>query len=138
MMSDIKKAYMEMYKILEANKDEKISTVLPELVELMTSKVQISCHRADEDGNVTEIFCYYHKEWELVSECEYGKKTASKTGLNTMCKEGINHWTKQQKIKKEIPSLIMEMLQAGELEIGDMQAKQLEMEAECMVIVPRS
>lgn len=57
------------------------------------------------------VYCYYHKQWELVSHIEYGKKSGTKTGLNTMCKEGTSAWTKQyrkaQKLKDELAQKLL-------------------------------
>lgn len=69
----------------------------------------------DEDRNLVAVFCYYHKKWELVSNIEYGKKAGTKTGLNTMCKEGTSAWTKNNRaLQKQKDALTQQMLK-GEL-----------------------
>lgn len=69
----------------------------------------------DENRNLVAVFCYYHKRWELVSNIEYGKKTGTKTGLNTMCKEGTSAWTKNNRaLQKQKDALTQQMLK-GEL-----------------------
>ena len=141
MSTSIKKDYQAIYEILEANANKKVSTILPQLVELMSRKSngsgEANTFRRDEDGNVTHVFCYYHKEWEDVTECEYGKKASTATGLNTMCKVGANQWSKQQRAKKKAEAELLERVIAGELQpddIADAKAKILE---ESKVIVPR-
>jgi hypothetical protein len=58
------------------------------------------------------VFCYYHKKWELVANIEYGKKAGTKTGLNTMCKEGTSAWTKNnRKLQKAKDELTQQLLQ---------------------------
>ena len=37
-MENIKKQFVEVYELLEANSNKKVSTILPELVELMSRK----------------------------------------------------------------------------------------------------
>lgn len=59
------------------------------------------------------VFCYYHKRWELVNNIEYGKKAGTKTGLNTMCKEGTSAWTKNnRKLQKAKDELTQKLLKS--------------------------
>lgn len=66
------------------------------LIEELDTKRQKS-YLLDSENKPFAILCYYHKMWELTSETEYGIKSSTKTGLNTMCKAGNSKWTKQQK-----------------------------------------
>ena len=137
MSTNIKKAYVELYNILEANKNKKVSTILPQLVELMTAKQSQKNFITDEDGNVTHIYCYYHKQWEDISVAEYGAKKSSATGLNSMCKEGVSSWTKQQRQLKAINDEAMDLVVKGELQPGDIVEWKTTREQELRVIVPR-
>lgn len=77
----------------------------------------------DEDRNLVAVFCYYHKRWELVSSIAYGSKAGTKTGLNTMCKEGTSAWTKNNRaLQKQKDALTQQMLK-GELAHEDFKAK---------------
>ena len=110
----IKKDYQLVVEFLEANQNKKVSTILEQLRE-MCSQSNTVTFKKDADGNVTEVFCYYHKRWELVSEHEYGKKASNKaTGLNTMCKVGLNQWTKQQTAAKKAREQVLARLASGE------------------------
>ena len=115
----IKKDYQLIVEFLEANQNKKVATILEQLRE-MCSQSNTVTFKKDDDGNVTEVFCYYHKRWELVSEHEYGKKASNKaTGLNTMCKVGYNQWTKQQSTAKKAKEQLLSRVAAGEeLNIG--------------------
>ena len=115
----IKKDYQLIVEFLEANQNKKVATILEQLRE-MCSQSNTVTFKKDADGNVTEVFCYYHKRWELVSEHEYGKKASNKaTGLNTMCKVGYNQWTKQQSAAKKAKEQLLARVAAGEeLDIG--------------------
>ena len=55
----IKKAYIDIIALLEANKSKKVSTILEEVTQLASSKVATKTFRTNEAGEVTEIFCYY-------------------------------------------------------------------------------
>ena len=138
MSNDIKKAYKDIYDILEANANKKVSTILPQLIELMSAKTKSSAVRRDEDGNVTHIFCYYHKEWEDVTQVEYGSKKHSSTGLNTMCKVGASQWSKQQRVAKQAKAKLLEQVALGEVAGEDVSALMDEIEAERTKIVPLS
>lgn len=138
---NVKKAYVEIARILHENADKKVKTILPELMELMTSKGSGSdigkTFLKDDEGNVKAIYCYYHKKWELVSECDYGSKKGTATGLNTMCKEGVSHWTKQQRLAKKAKEGLLEKLASGELSVEDLAKAQADIDDEKDVIVPR-
>lgn len=140
-MTIVKKQFEELHTLLEANKNKKVSTILPQLIELMQKKNnasgQANTFMKDEDGNVTHIFCYYHKKWEEVTECEYGSKKGTATGLNTMCKEGVSNWTKQQRAKKQGEAGLLTKVVSGELMPDELPAEQARLLEESKVIKPR-
>lgn len=110
----IKKDFQVIVEFLEANQNKKVATIIEQLRE-MCSQANTVAFKKDEDGNVTEVFCYYHKVWEKVSEHEYGKKASNKaTGLNTMCKKGLNQWTKQQSTAKKAKEQLLARVASGE------------------------
>ena len=115
----IKKDFQAIVEFLEANQNKKVATIIEQLRE-MCSQANTVTFKKDEEGNVTEVFCYYHKVWEKVSEHEYGKKASNKaTGLNTMGKKGLNQWTKQQSAAKKAKEQLLARVAAGEeLDIG--------------------
>ncbi len=140
-MTNVKKQYEELYAFLEANKAKKVSTVLPQLVEMMQRKNnasgQANTFVKDEDGNVIAIYCYYHKKWELVSEATYGAKKGTATGYNTMCKEGVSQWTKQQRAKKQAEAEILNRVASGELAVEDIASEQDKLAEVAKEVTPR-
>lgn len=136
-MKNVKKVYLPLIELLEANKGKKVSTLLPEIMELVQSKQTAKAFKTDEQGEVTHIFCYYHKKWEPVAECEYGHKKNTATGLNTMCKEGLSNWTKQQREFRKAKEGILDLVTSGELAPQDVEAKLTELEEARNVIHPR-
>ncbi len=111
----IKKDYVELVNFLETNKNKKVETILEMVREMCSQKVETT-FRKDEDGNVTHVYCYYHKVWEDVSQVEYGKKASNKaTGLNTMCKVGLNQWSKQQRVAQKEKNELLEKMAKGEV-----------------------
>ena len=110
----IKKDFQALVDFLETNQNKKVATILEQLREMCSQQNTVT-FKKDAEGNVTEVFCYYHKRWELVSEHEYGKKASNKaTGLNTMCKVGLNQWTKQQSTAKKAREQVLTRLASGE------------------------
>ena len=79
MTTQVKKAFVELVELLEANQNKKIATIMPEILELVQGKSGGKTFHKDSDGNVVAIYCYYHKKWELVSEQEYGSKANTAT-----------------------------------------------------------
>lgn len=132
---NIKKPFQEIVDLLEANKDKKVSSILDDIIEIAMSKKQDSTVRRDEQGNVTEIFCWYHKEWEPVEW--YGKKASSHSGFNTFCKEGVNSWTKQQRDFKKLKGELLEKLMSGEILQEDLEDHIKQLESDRDKIIPR-
>lgn len=137
-MSDlnVKKAYAELVEFLQENEGKKVSTIMPQILEMVSGKARASTVRYDEEGNVTHIYCYYHKEWEDVSVVPYGKKANSTSGLNTMCKEGLSHWNRQQREKKKAEADLLAKVAKGEVAPEDIAAEMEAIEEACKVIVP--
>ena len=116
-MTAIKKQYVELIELLEASKNKKVSTILEEVKALCEAKKGGSDGKTfekDADGNVTKVYCWYHKQWEDVAEVEYGNKKGTATGLNTMCKQGVSSWTKQQRIAKQARDEVLTRVASGE------------------------
>jgi len=128
-----KKAYQDIVGFLEFNKDKKVSTILPKILEMTKQKNNLKTHIV-HDGKVVAIFCYYHKQWELLKNVAYGKKASSATGFNTMCKVGVSKWTRQNNAVKKIGTDILTMLENGELDQVDISDKKAELLAKAKEI----
>ena len=112
----IKKPFVDLVKLLESNKSKKVSEVLPLILEMAESKKQSNTFIKDANGKIVAIFCYYHKQWEILSEVEYGTKKNSTTGYNTMCKIGVNLWTKAQSTAKKSKEEILIGVSNGKID----------------------
>ena len=130
----IKKPYVELIEFLTANENKKVSTILEQVREMCESQKSTSTVLRDKDDNIIAIFCYYHKQWELVKDIPYGKKANTQTGLNTMCKVGVSKWTKAQKVAKDSKEELLEKVSIGEIEIGDIQKHQRDIEVQRVTI----
>lgn len=131
----IKKVYSELFEVLEANQNKKVETILPQLLELMSAKTSNKNFVTDDKGQVTHIYCYYHKKWESVEH--YGLKKSSPSGYNSMCKEGVNQWTKQQRDFKKGQENLLTQLSSGELSTDKLQDELVKLEEKRKEIVPR-
>lgn len=138
----IKKQYEEIYAFLEANKNKKVSTIFDDVVALMQSKSGGSdigkTFLKDAEGNVTHVYCYYHKRWEAINIAEYGIKQNTATGLNTMCKEGVSSWSKQQRTYKKRTEELLSLVAEGELSAEELPALIEQAEAERKAIEVRN
>lgn len=143
-MSNVKKQFEELYAILTAdeNKNRKVSTLLPQLLPLMLAKSGGSdigkTFMKDAEGNTYAVYCYYHKKWELTNTAEYGTKANTATGLNTMCKEGANQWSRQQRAFKKAQQELLTLVAGGQMSVEDMQAELARAEEARKLIEPRS
>ena len=129
----------DILDFLEINKDKKVSTIRVELQEML-DQLSVSnrplgrTYLVGPDNKVFAIYCYYHKQWELLSEVEYGQKVSSSTGYNTMCKIGVREWTRQQKLIKMIPGEILKLVETGKLDFSEVSSYKAKREAELRVI----
>jgi len=114
-MSNIKKQFVSIFSIIETNKDKFSKSLYQSLVDECTSKTLAQTFRTNDDGDL-EVFCWYHKEWENTTTCEYGNKKGTKTGLNTMCKQGVSSWTKQQRVLKSSKENLLTQVMNGDVQ----------------------
>lgn len=135
MTTQVKKQFVELVNFLEENKDKKVSSILKQVLEMVESKKKDSTIRTDEAGNITHIFCYYHKEWEPVEW--YGKKASSHSGYNTMCREGVNQWTARERAYKQAHQAVLALLLANEIDNDEAKRRLEQIEKEKTLIVPR-
>jgi len=129
-----KKVFLPLMELLNANLNAKVDTLMDRIEALTSAKTGGGARMSentisDAEGNVTHIFCYYHKMWEPVAEVEFGKKGSSPTGLSNMCKEGTAAWTKQQRDAKKAREELLTQVGAGEVVPGDIEARTAEIEA---------
>lgn len=117
----IKKQFVELVDFLETNKNKKVGTILEQVLSMVESKKRDNTVLKDENGNVIAIFCYYHKQWELIKDVSYGKKASSASGYNTMCKMGVSKWTKQQSTAKKSKEDILTKVQNGDIEANEIK-----------------
>ena len=134
-----KKVFAPLIEFLEANENSKVKTLMPQIMDICSAKGgAVSNFIKNAAGEVTHIYCYYHKKWEAVAECEYGAKANSATGLNSMCKEGTAAWTKQQREAKNAGAALLASVASGEVAPGDISAKQADIEANRAKVIPRA
>lgn len=133
-MSNIKKAFVEIVAFLEANKDVKVSKVLDHVIELAsakTSRTEGNLSVKNTAGEVVAILDYYFKRWmPLVGDAavEFGKKASTSTGYNSMCKEGVSAWTKQQREAKNATAQLLQNVSSGEVLPEAIPAEQAKIE----------
>jgi len=135
-MTTIKKDYIALVELLEANSNKKVKDILAKVLELASVKTTKTFFKNDAD-EVVVVYCYYHKKFEVVSKAEYGLKAGTPSGLNSMCKEGANAWTKQQREAKQAQQALLSQVASGELNPADLQSKLAEIEADRKVIKAR-
>ena len=120
-MSTIKKAYKEIVDLLENNRDTKVKHIIDQVIALASAKSsrsEGSSYIKDAEGTPVAIFDYYFKRhMPLVGDkaVEFGAKAKTATGFNTMCKEGVSHWTKQQKEAKNANTALLSKVASGEI-----------------------
>ena len=125
----IKKSYTDIVNFLQANENKKVSTVLDEILAMCESKKQSSTFIKDSDGKIVAIYCYYHKQWEILIDVPYGSKANSTTGFNTMCKVGTSMWTKQQRNAKKANEELLDNVMNGNILASDIQGHKDDIEA---------
>ncbi len=138
----VKKAYAEIVNLLEANRDVKVSKIIDQIIELASAKTgraEGSTFVKDAAGQTVAILDYYFKRWmPLVGDkaVEFGAKQKTSTGFNTMCKEGVSAWTKQQREAKNASAELLKKVAAGEIAPSDIASHQAAIEEARKAIVP--
>ena len=141
-MATVKKAYQDIVSFLEANKDAKVSKVLEQVIEMASAKAnrsEGSTFIKDASGNAVAILDYYFKRWmPLVGDkaVDFGSKQKTATGFNTMCKEGVSAWTKQQREAKNANAELLKRVAAGEVQPSAIPAEQAKIEEARKAILP--
>lgn len=131
---NIKKPYVEVVEFLMANENKKVSSIIGEILLMCESKKTDSTVIKDSDGNIVAIYCWYHKQWEIVKDVPYGAKANSTTGYNTMCKVGVSKWTKAQRDAKQALADLLTKVGKGEVEPTDIVKLQQDIEAKRLQI----
>lgn len=130
----IKKAYQDIVTLLEQNKDAKVKTILDQVIEMASGKSTRAAGSTairDTKNNVVAVFDYYFKRWmPLVGDAavEFGAKASSPTGLNSMSKEGVSNWTRQQRVAKQENADLLNKVAAGEVAPENIPAEQAKIE----------
>lgn len=141
-MTTIKKAYQPIVEYLNANLEMKVKNVIDQVIafaEAKAGRVEGSTFVRDASGAVVAINDYYFKRWmPLVGEkaVDFGAKQKSATGFNTMCKEGVSAWTKQQREAKNAMAALLTKVASGEVQPSDIAAEQAKIEEARKAILP--
>jgi hypothetical protein len=135
----IKKAYTSLVSFLQANQDKTVSDILDEVVEMCSAKSAGSSattvHK-NEEGVVTHIRCGFFKQWLPLSHVEFGTKSSSASGYNSMSKAGQSIWTKKQRDAKKAREELLDGVASGDVDPSDLAEKLEAIEAERTEVVP--
>jgi len=140
-MATIKKAYQEIVSFLEANRDASVNDVIDNVIELASAKSgggggKATAFHKGEDGTVLAVRCFYHKTWISPLVVEFGSKASSSTGLNSMCKEGVSKWTKQQRAYAQGKDALLNEIASGERDADSLAEALEELEEARKAIAP--
>jgi len=124
----IKKSYADIVEFLQANENKKVSSIMAEVLLMAESKKQSTTSLFDDEGKVYAIFCYYHKQWEIVEDVPYGSKANTATKLNTMCKVGNAKWTKKQRDAKNALASLIDDVANGTIQPADINDSKADIE----------
>ena len=136
----VKKAFVNLINFLQENADKKVKSILPKAIAMCAPRqgggggAATSFHR-DENGNVVAQRCYYHQKWMDPAIVEFGTKTNSASGLNSMCKDGMSKWTKQQRVAKKQKEDLLAAVAAGDVPSDEIATRLAKIEDDCKAVV---
>lgn len=136
----VKKAYVELVEFLNANQDKKVKSILPEIQEMCSAKGaggSATTFHKNENGEVVAIRCGYYGQWMPTSHVKFGAKAGSASGFNSMCAEGTNNYSKQNREFKAAKEELLQKVADGELAPENIGAELERLEAERKSIIPR-
>ena len=138
MTTQIKKQYEDIITLMQANPKRTLGTFMKDkaFIDLVTASRRATSYLSmtDNPKDAYAVFCGYHKQWELIVTdeeglCNYGTKSTSPTGHNTMCKVGHADWSATQRELAKVDQIVLSELMAGELtaeEVPTRKAKLVE------------
>jgi len=137
----IKKVFQPIVDVLEANKNAKVSEIMAQINALVSAKTASGAGSStivrDKKGVAVAILDYYFKRYmPLVGPkaVEFGKKDKTASGYNTMCKEGVSAWTKQQRNAKNAMAELLTKVKSGAIKPADIAAEEAKIEASRKVV----
>jgi hypothetical protein len=145
-MSGIKKAFLPIVEALraamEADPKVKVASILGDIEALASAKSGAGGGKAttfhrDEAGNVVAVKCYYHGLWMDPRVAEFGEKKSSASGLNSMSKDGMSKWTKQNAAAKKAKEDLLLKVQSGEVPADQIADALVAIDAERETVIPR-
>lgn len=144
-MSKTKKVFEPILAILAAaiaaNPKVRVSEVMDEITELTKARVgeggggRATTFHKNEAGEVVGIRCFYFQKWFDPRVTETGKKANTPSGYNSMCKAGLNAWTKQQNAYKKAKDELLTKVAANEFAQADIGAEIARLDAEKATVI---
>ena len=145
-MSGIKKAFLPIVEALrtamEADPKVKVASVLGDIEALASAKSGAGGGKAttfhrDEAGNVVAVKCYYHGLWMDPRVAEFGEKKSSASGFNSMSKDGMSKWTKQNAAAKKAKEELLLKVQSCEIAADQIADQLAAIDAERSAVIAR-
>ena len=120
-MTAIKKNFSAVYELIVSNKDkvidDKLIAALTELCNKSADRESTSIFSVD-GKQCLAIHCWQYERWMCVVGTDavpFGKKSSSRTGLDTMCKEASSQWYRvRNDAKKQKEKILLRHL-SGEI-----------------------
>lgn len=115
----------KIQEILLSNKaSKKLTSALEELLKPKNGGTSMFPPKLDKDGNITELYCQWHKKYEPVDN--FKTSTKSKTGYHYECKDAEKEWNlyaKEIKAQESELTKLVDKILDGEIE--QVKAKEL-------------
>lgn len=138
----IKKAFVPLIDFLKDNQDKKVKSVLAEVEEMCAARgaggVATTIVKDPNSGEVVGKRCGYYKKWMPLAFVEFGQKQGAADGLNPFCKEGMSHYSRQNREFKSFQEELLQRVASGEVPADEIEAQLAKAEAERTKIVPRA
>ncbi|MCH9758725.1 MAG: hypothetical protein K0U19_06400 [Proteobacteria bacterium] len=98
----------------------------------------------DKADNCVAIFCCYHKKWELVENHPlignkgvwFGSKDSNHGGLNSYCREGMNHYDKRRRTRLRDDAEVINDMMMGKISREACADKKELIELQSKAIIP--
>lgn len=119
-----KKSYSNIVDYLEAKKGQLITDDIMQTIYSLTNQKNSQSSKAIyQDDKLIAIYCWQHKQFELLDEVEYGLKASSSTGYNTFCKIAVRVWTTKQKMLKAVAVDVLKDVEAKKIDVKEIKAE---------------
>ncbi len=131
-MTTIKKDFIELVSFLEENKEKKVKTILPTIINMVEAKRgRTPSPECWVDDTLIGKYCTYHDKWEPISQFRQDNEGK----YPSVCLFGSRARAKAAAAKKASEAALLEKVVSGEVSVEDLPAEKAAIDEQAATVV---